>query len=178
MRAGLCALADVGTLVVSAGLRRRPTTIRRTDMKTGMFEERSGWVTFAGVMLVIGGSLNVIYGLAAIGGSRAVVNNAHYVFSNLNTWGWVLLVVGLVQVLAAGSLWNGGMFGRIIGVAAAGVSAVVALLSIPTYPFWSLVIFALDIIVIQQICAKGAVGRGADSPARPSAMEGMAEYRQ
>jgi hypothetical protein len=147
-------------------------------MSTGMMEERSGWVTFAGVMLLITGSLNVIYGIASIGDSKVFVANAQYVFSNLHTWGWITLIIGLIQVLAAGSLWNGGMFGRILGVVAAGVSAIVALLSIPAYPFWSLVIFALDIVIIQQICAKGAVGRGADSPARPSAMEGMAEYHQ
>ena len=124
------------------------------------FEQRSGWVTFAAVMLGIAGVLNVIYGIAAIDNSNFFVNNARYIFSNLNTWGWVTLVIGAVQLLAAFSLWGGGLFGRIVGIAAASLSAIVALLSIPAYPLWSLAIFALDIVIIHQIATRGTEGRG------------------
>jgi hypothetical protein len=126
-----------------------------------MMEERSGWVTFAGVLLLIAGVLNVIYGIAAIGDSRFFVADQKYILSNLHTWGWVTLVLGVLQFFAAFSLWSGGLYGRIVGITAAGLSAIAALLSIPAYPFWSLAIFALDIVIIHQIATRGTEGRRA-----------------
>jgi len=122
-------------------------------------QERSGWVTFAAVLLVIGGVLNIIYGIAAIGDSRFFVNDQKYILSNLHTWGWVSLVLGVIQLTAAFSLFGGGLYGRIIGIGAASLSAIAALLSIPAYPFWSLAIFALDIVIIHQIATRGTEGR-------------------
>jgi hypothetical protein len=122
-------------------------------------EQRSGWVTFAGVLLFIAGVLNVIYGIAAIGDSKFFVQETKYILSNLNTWGWVTLILGLLQLIAAFSLWSGGIYGRVFGIGAAGLSAIGALLSIPAYPFWSLAIFALDIIIIHQIATRGTEGR-------------------
>jgi hypothetical protein len=124
-----------------------------------MNEQRSGWVTFAGVMLLIAGVLNVIYGIAAIGDSNFFINDTKYIFSNLNTWGWITLVIGVIQMFAAFSLWSGNLYGRIIGIGAAGLSAISALLSIPAYPFWSLAIFAIDVVGIQQIATRGTQGR-------------------
>jgi hypothetical protein len=126
-----------------------------------MMEERSGWVTFAGVLLLIAGVLNIIYGIAAIGDSRFFVADQKYILSNLHTWGWVTLVLGVLQFFAAFSLWSGGLYGRIVGITAAGLSAIAALLSIPAYPFWSLAIFALDIVIIHQIATRGTEGRRA-----------------
>jgi hypothetical protein len=148
-----------------------------------MYKQRSGWVTFACVLLLISGSLNVIYGIAAIGDSSFFVEDARYIVSGLNTWGWVTLVIGLLEVLAAGSLWRGGLFGRILGIGAASISAIASLLSMPAYPFWSLALFALSIVIIHQISARGTEGRaaadGQASPARArAAMEGMADYKQ
>lgn len=124
-----------------------------------MNEQRSGWVTFAGVMLLIAGVLNVIYGIAAIGDSSFFINDTKYIFSNLNTWGWIILILGVLQVFAAFSLWSGSLYGRIVGIGAAGISAIAALLAIPAYPFWSLAIFALDIVIIHQIATRGTEGR-------------------
>jgi hypothetical protein len=122
-------------------------------------EQRSGWVTFAGVMLLIVGVLNVIYGIAAIGDSSFFVNDTRYILSGLNTWGWVSLILGVIQILAAFSLWGGGLYGRIVGIGAASLSAIAALLSIPAYPLWSLAIFALDVVIIHQIATRGTEGR-------------------
>jgi hypothetical protein len=146
-----------------------------------MYEERSGWVTFAGILLVIAGALNVIYGIAAIGNSKFFVANTKYIFSDLKTWGWITLIIGILQVLAAGSLWAGGLYGRIVGIGAASLSAIAALLSIPGYPFWSLAIFALDIVIIHQIATRGTEGRGDAVQVEPASarnMEGMAQYKQ
>lgn len=142
-----------------------------------MRESRSGWVTFAGVLLLLAGSFNVIYGIAGIGKAHAFAQNADYIFGNIKTWGWITLVIGLLQVLAAGSLWQGGLYGRVIGIVAGCLSAISALLAMPTYPFWSLVIFALAVVIVYQIAVNGSVGRGAPSRAE-RAYEGMAEYHQ
>jgi hypothetical protein len=123
-----------------------------------MEKTRSGWVTFAGVMLFIAGVLNVIYGIAAIGDSKFFVQDQKYILSNLNTWGWVTLILGVLQLFGAFSLWAGGLYGRFVAILAASLSAVAALLAIPAYPFWSLAIFAIDIIVIYQVAMYGGAG--------------------
>ena len=116
-----------------------------------MTDTRSGWVTFAGVLLFMTGVLNIIYGIAAIGDSSFFIQDQKYILSNLNTWGWITLLLGLLQLGAAFSLWSGNIYGRIIAIVAASLGAVSALLSIPAYPFWSLAIFALCIIIIHQV---------------------------
>ena len=121
-----------------------------------MTEDRgAGWIAFAGIMLAIIGILNVIYGIAAIGDSSFFVHNTKYILSNLNTWGWVTLIIGVIQVLAAFSIWSGGEFGRWIGIFIAGVSMIGALLSLPAYPLWSLAVFAIDVLIIYGLAAYG-----------------------
>jgi hypothetical protein len=132
-----------------------------------MDKTHSGWVTFAGVMLFIVGVLNVIYGIAAIGDSSFFVQDQKYILSNLNTWGWVTLILGVFQFFAAFSLWSGGIYGRVVAIFAASLSAIAALLSIPAYPFWSLAVFAISIIIIHQVAVYG--GREADAPRRERA---------
>ena len=126
-----------------------------------MSERRSGWVTFAGILLLLSGALNVIYGIAAVGNSSFFVNEQKYILSNLNTWGWVTLVLGALQILAAFSIWNGGQFGRWFGIIVAGLSSIAALLSIPAYPFWSLAIFAVDVAIVYGLAVYGGQGRPA-----------------
>jgi hypothetical protein len=125
-----------------------------------MEKTHSGWVTFAGVMLFIVGVLNMIYGIAAIGDSSFFVHDQKYILSNLNTWGWVTLIIGVIQLFAAFSLFSGGVYGRLVAIVAASLSALGALLSIPAYPFWSLAIFAIDIIIIHQVAVYGGAGDG------------------
>jgi hypothetical protein len=131
-----------------------------TRSATGTYDEPGGgWILFAGIMLVLVGVLNVIWGIAAIGDSSFFVNDQKYILSNLNTWGWVTLILGLFQLFAAFSLWSGGLYGRVFAIAAAGLSAIAALLSIPAYPFWSLAVFAIDIIIIHQVAKYGGAER-------------------
>ena len=98
----------------------------------------TGWWVFAGVLLVIGGVLNIIYGIAAIGDSKFFTANATYIISGLHTWGWITLILGVLELVAAFSLFSGGGFGRWFGIFVAALNAIGALLSIPAYPFWSL----------------------------------------
>ena len=111
----------------------------------------SGWWVFAGVLLLIAGVLNIIYGIAAIGDSKFFTEHGQYIISSLHTWGWVTLILGVLELVAAFSLFSGGEFGRWFGIFIASLSAIGALLSIPAYPFWSLAIFALAIIIIYKL---------------------------
>ena len=120
-----------------------------------MSERGSGWIGFAGIMIMIVGILNVIYGIAAIGDSSFFVHNTKYIVSSLNTWGWVTLILGVLQVLAALSIWQGGAFGQFFGILVAGLSMIGALLSLPAYPFWSLAVFAVDVLIIYGLAAYG-----------------------
>jgi hypothetical protein len=117
--------------------------------------EGSGWVLFAGIMIMMVGVLNIIWGIAAIDKSSFFVANAKYVISDLKTWGWIILIIGGLQLAAAFSIWAGGGYGRWFGIATATVNAIAALLSIPAYPFWSLAIFAIDVLVIYGLAAYG-----------------------
>ncbi|MGA9857625.1 MAG: hypothetical protein WBQ18_07155 [Solirubrobacteraceae bacterium] len=115
----------------------------------------AGWVLFAAIMFVVAACLNVVWGIAAVSSSHFFVANAHYILSGLNTWGWVAVVVGAVEALAALSIWRGGSFGRWFGILVAGVGVLVAMVSIPAYPFWSLTLVALYIMVIYGLAAYG-----------------------
>ena len=122
----------------------------------------SGWVLFAGILICLVGVLNVIYGIGAIGDSRFFVDDATYILSGLNTWGWVMLALGVTQLFAAVSIFKGGEVGRWFGIAVAGLNAVAALMSISAYPFWSLAVFTLDILVIYGLAAYGGDPRIVD----------------
>jgi hypothetical protein len=117
--------------------------------------EGSGWVLFAGIMIMMVGVLNIIWGIAAIDRSSFFVQDSQYIFSDLRTWGWIILVLGGLQLAAAFSIWSGGGYGRWFGIASATCNAIAALLSIPAYPFWSLAIFAIDVLVIYGLAAYG-----------------------
>jgi hypothetical protein len=110
-------------------------------------------------MVMLVGILNVIYGIAAISDSSFFVKDQKYILSNLHTWGWVTLILGVLQILAALSIWSGGQYGRWFGIIAAGLSSIAALLSIPAYPFWSLAIFAVDVAIVYALAVYGGQGR-------------------
>ena len=93
-----------------------------TDM--GHESRVTGWWVFAGVMLVIAGTLNVIWGIAAIGDAKFFVANQKYIISSLHTWGWVTLILGVLELVAGFSLFSGGGFGRWVGLFAASLSAI------------------------------------------------------
>ena len=117
--------------------------------------EGAGWILFAGIMLLVVATLNIIWGIAAIDDANFFINDTHYMVSSLNTWGWIILIIGGLQMIAAFSVWAGGEYGRWIGIITACASAIGALMSIPAYPFWSLAIFAIDILIIYGLAAYG-----------------------
>ncbi len=116
----------------------------------------AGRVVFAAVLLLIAGTLNVIYGIGAIDDANFyTANGTHYVFGSLHTWGWITLILGVIQLIAAVSLFGGGAFGRVIGIIGASLGALGALLAIGTVPFWSLGVFALCLWVAHGLIVYG-----------------------
>jgi hypothetical protein len=116
--------------------------------------EISGWAYFAGVMLGIDAMLNVIYGIGAINNANFYLNDAKYVFSGLNGWGWVLLISGAIQFCAAVSIFAGTAWGRWVGVATAGVNSIAQLLFLPSSPFLALVLFTMDVLIMYGLIAQ------------------------
>lgn len=108
-----------------------------------------GRAMFAAIMLLIAGTLNVIYGIGALDSANIFVNSQRYIFTNLNTLGWVLIIVGAIQFTGGFSLIAGNTYGRIIGIVGASLGAISAVLSIGgSNPWWSLAVFALCIWII------------------------------
>ena len=115
-----------------------------------------GLVLFASVLLVILGCFNLIYGIAAIANSHVFVANAHYVFGDLRTWGWITLIIGVLQLIAAAGVVMGNQLARWYGLVVLGLSAIDMMFFIPAYPFWALTILAVDIVAIYGLCAYGS----------------------
>jgi len=119
-------------------------------------EERgSGWVAFAGILLLILGTLNTIEGIAAISKAHFFVRDTNYIFGSLNSWGWVVLIIGIAQLLVGLGVMAKNQFARWTGVAVLGLNAIAQLLFIPAYPFWSLALFSVDILAIYGLVTYG-----------------------
>ena len=116
----------------------------------------AGRATFAAVLLLIAGTLNIIYGIGALDKANIYASDTRYIFSNLNTMGWVLIVLGVVQLTGGFSLMAGKTYGRVIGIVGAGLGAIGALLSVGgANPWWSLAVFALCVYILQGILVLG-----------------------
>ncbi len=116
-----------------------------------------GSALFVGILLMVAAILNIIYGIAAVGNSSFYTAETHYVFSSLHTWGWITIILGVIQLTASFSLFAGGIYGRVIGLVAATIGAVGALLDVGDsgHPWWSLGIFAICVICIHGLIVLG-----------------------
>ena len=144
---------------MSAGATPRATTAARYEDDAD--DDRGyGWVSFAGVLLLLVGTLNFIEGLAAIGNSSFFVNDQHYIIGDLKTWGWFVLFLGVLQLAVGLGVFVKNQLARWAGVVVLAGNAVVQLLMIPAYPFWSLSLFTLDILAMYGLVAYGKrIGR-------------------
>ena len=125
----------------------------------------AGRVVFAAILLLLVGTINIIYGIGALDNANVFVNDQRYIFSNLNTLGWVLIILGVIQLTAGFSLFGGGVYGRVIGIAAGSLGAIGALLSIGGgYPWWSLGVFALCVYVVHGLVVFGEEERTPGAP--------------
>jgi hypothetical protein len=115
--------------------------------------ELSGWAMFAGTMIGITAILNVVYGISAIGNANFFVHDARYVLSGLNSWGWILLIMGVIQLCAAVAIFGGTSWGRWVGVATAALNAIGQMLYLPSAPALALSVFAIDVLILYGLLA-------------------------
>ena len=113
-------------------------------------------IVFAVALLVTVGFFNLIDGIAAIANSHVFIANAHYVVGNLRLWGWIALILGTLQIIAAIAILAGSQAARWFAVVVIGLNAIGQMFFIPAYPFWSLVIIAVDVVALWGLCAYGS----------------------
>jgi hypothetical protein len=115
-----------------------------------------GRAMFAAILLLIVGTLNVVYGIGALDGANIFVGDRRFILSDLNTLGWVLIVLGVIQLTGGASLLAGNIYGRLIGMVGGTLGAIGALFSIGgANPWWSLAVFALCVYIVHGIVVLG-----------------------
>jgi hypothetical protein len=113
-----------------------------------------GWTLFAACLMVFGGLMSIFEGIAAIVNNTRYVVTGDYVFKfNVTGWGWLHLALGIVLMVAGLALFTGAVWARVVGVVAAGFGMIVNFLWLPYYPFWAIVLIAIDVFVIWALTA-------------------------
>jgi hypothetical protein len=116
----------------------------------------TGRATFAAILLLIAGTINIVYGIGALDSANIFVNEKRFILDDLNTMGWVLIILGAIQLTGGFSLLAGNAYGRIIGIIGATLGAIGALFSIGgANPWWSLAVFFLCVWVVYGIVILG-----------------------
>jgi hypothetical protein len=123
-------------------------------------EATSGWAVgfalFAAVMMIMAGIWQALAGLIAIFQNEFYVATRNYLFQfDATTWGWIHLLIGVVVGLAGLGLLAGQTWARVFGIFLAVLSAIANFMFIPYYPFWSLLIIAVDVFIIWALAAHG-----------------------
>lgn len=116
----------------------------------------TGWVAFAGIMMIVLGVFNALDGLVALlNGSWLVDNTQLPVTINYTAWGWTWVIVGTIVAVAGFGVLAGQTWARVAGIIMAALNAMAQLMFIPAYPIWSILIITIDIIVIWSLTAHG-----------------------
>jgi hypothetical protein len=106
-------------------------------------------------MLGLAGIWNFVAGILAISNAHVYTASSTFVFSDLNTWGWIVMILGILEGLAALAILSGSEFARWFGIGAAGLNAIGQLMFIPVYPWWGITMFAVDILIIYALAVYG-----------------------
>jgi hypothetical protein len=116
-----------------------------------------GWITFAGTMMMIIGGLHVVQGLVAVFNDEyyLVGKNGLTVHLDYTQWGWTQIIAGLVVIGAGLGVFAGKMWARVVGVVLASLSILVNFAFIAAYPFWSVIVIAMDVFVIMALTVHG-----------------------
>jgi hypothetical protein len=115
-----------------------------------------GLVLFAAILLFVVGCFNLIYGIAAIAQSHVFVAGAHYVFGDLRAWGWITLILAVLQLAAGAGVLAGNQLARWFAVVVVGLNAIDQMFFVGAYPVWSLMIIAVDVVALYGLCAYGS----------------------
>ena len=136
--------------------RYRPETDRPPDGVFLSADSGASWSAFAGTVIGLLAVMNLIYGIGAVSDSTFFVGDTKFVLGSLNTWGWVLILIAVVQAVAAVGVFASWQVARWLGVGIAFINALITMITIPAYPWWSLALFVLDMLVIYGLIAHGA----------------------
>ena len=117
----------------------------------------SGWIGFAGIMLILVGFFNVIDGIAAIGNSNYLANQL--LFANMDAWGWFFLIWGVIQIIAGFAIMSGATWGAIVGITTAFFNIIAQLAWAQTYPVWAIAAMVVDGLIIYALVVYGGRGR-------------------
>ena len=124
-------------------------------MATRDTREPTGWVIFAGVMMLLVGFLNFFYGLAAVLNDQVVVVGGNgAIIADLTTWGWVTMILAIILVLTGFGLLTGAEWARWVGVFLVTLNAIEQVWIFPAAPLWALIVIALDVIIIYNLTAR------------------------
>ena len=137
-----------------------PVGDRTYDTRTTAYGDRTtgwtGWIGFAGVMMIIGGFLNAFYGLVAVVNDEWVVwTNRSAMFLDITQWGWVHIILGLAIGLAGFGVFTGNVLARTLGVVVAAISLMTNFFFIPAYPIWAITVIVIDMLVIWALTVHG-----------------------
>jgi hypothetical protein len=125
-------------------------------MTDGYASTAAGWISFAGVMLIMTGIFQATSGIVGIADDDLVIKTKNYAFAlDTTQWGWIHLTLGVLILLAGIGLFTGNILARIVGVTLASLSAIANFLYLPHYPIWSVVVIAMDVAVIWALTAHG-----------------------
>lgn len=103
----------------------------------------------AAVLLLAVGVLSILAGISAVSTDELFVTGPDYILQfSTTTWGWIHIVLGVLLAITALALMTGALWARITAVFLAGLSIIANFLWIPYYPWWSIVVIALDLVVI------------------------------
>jgi ATP/ADP translocase len=117
--------------------------------------EPTGWVIFAGVMMLLIGFLNFFYGLAAVVNDQVVVVGGHgAIIADLTTWGWVTMILAVILVLTGGGLLTGAEWARWVGIFFVTLNAIEQVWIFPAAPLWAFIVIILDVIIIYNLTAR------------------------
>ncbi len=115
----------------------------------------TGWVMFAGSIMVIVGFLNFFYGLAAIVNDDVVVVGGHgAIIADLTSWGWVTLILAVVLVMTGFGLFTGAAWARVLGVIIVSLNAIEQVWIFPAAPLWALIVILLDVVILYNLTAR------------------------
>jgi hypothetical protein len=127
----------------------------------------SGRAGFVGILLLIVGTLNIIYGIGSLNDAKVLVGDQRLVFTSLHGYGWSLLILGVIQLTGGISLLNGNAYGRIVGIIGATLGALDSLVAIGgRNPWWSLGAFALCVYILHGLVIYGQDVNASESSAR------------
>lgn len=125
-----------------------------TDPQDSRRPFATGWTVFAAVLMIFGGAMAIFEGIAAIAKDDLIVVTRNYAYQmNTTGWGWIHLILGIVIVLVSLALFTGAVWARAVGVVVAGLGMIANFLWLPYYPFWAIVLIAIDVFVIWALCA-------------------------